>query len=155
MPCARNSAISSRSAKDRRRPESGPDDRDRCDGAIPPASRNQRNPTGCDVPTSTAASSLDKPSAMNAQNRRRCSRNPTPGRPGDLNLPRKARSDHRRPAIAPPPVPVLRRPVEPTEYLSSDAPLTTFMSEVDRERRRTCCLSIDPTVGHAPPVTCD
>ena len=88
-PAPASSAISSRSANDRYRPESGFDDRDRCDGGIPPASRNQRKPTGCDTPTPIAASSLDRPAAMNAQNRRRSSRRATPGRPGDLSLPRK------------------------------------------------------------------
>ena len=87
---------------------------DKCDGAIPPAWRNQRNPTGCDTPTPIAASSLEKPAATNAQNRRRCSCRATGGRPGDLSLPRKARSERRRPAIAPPSNPVLRRPFEST-----------------------------------------
>ena len=99
-PCARHNAISSRSAKERYRPESGLDDRARCDGAIPPASRNHRAPTGGETPTSIAASSLDRPSAMNAQNRRRCACRATGGRPGDLSLLRKARSERRRPAIA-------------------------------------------------------
>ena len=89
-PCARKSAISSRSANDRYRPEGGFDDRARCDGGMPPAARNQRKPTGCDTPTPIAASSLDRPAAMDAQNRRRSSRRATGGRPGDLSLPRKA-----------------------------------------------------------------
>ena len=99
-PCARHSAISSRSTKERQRPDGGPDDGDRCDGAMPPASRNQRNPTGCDTPTSIAASSLDKPLAINAQNRRQCACCATGGRPGDLSLSRKTRSERRQPAIA-------------------------------------------------------
>jgi hypothetical protein len=37
---------------------------------------------------------------MNAQNRRRCSCRATKGPPGDLSLPRKTRSERRRPAIA-------------------------------------------------------
>src|SRR5918995_1489144 len=111
-PWARQSAISSRSANNRYRPEGGFEERDRCDGGIPPASRNQRNPTGCDTPTSIAASSLDRPAAMNAQKLRRCSRRATGGRPGDRNLPRKAPSERRRPAIAPPAIPALRRPLE-------------------------------------------
>ena len=54
---------------------------------------------------------------MDAQNRRRFSRSPTPGRPGDLSFARKARSDRRRPAIATS-VQVLRRPLESTHYTS-------------------------------------
>jgi hypothetical protein len=58
---------------------------------------------------------------MNAQNRRRCSRNPTPGRPGDLSFARNARSDRRRPATATS-VQVLRRPFESTyEFRVIDA----------------------------------
>jgi hypothetical protein len=58
-PCARHSAISSRSANDRYRPEGAFDDRASVDGGMPPASRNQRDPTACDTPTPIAASSLD------------------------------------------------------------------------------------------------
>ena len=94
------------------------DERDRCDGAIPPAVRNQRNPTGCDTPTFIAASSLESPSAINAQNRRRCSCHATGGRPGDRSLSRSARSERRRPAIASPYIPVLRQPIEFTQYLA-------------------------------------
>src|SRR4051812_23668196 len=39
---------------------------------------------------------------MNPQNRRRFSRDATPGQPGDRSLSRRARSDRRRPAIATP-----------------------------------------------------
>ncbi len=86
-PCARHSAISPRSAKQRQRPDGDPDDGDRCDGDIPPASWNQRNLTGCDTPAPIAASSLNKPSAINAQNCRRSSRRATGGRPRDLLAP--------------------------------------------------------------------
>jgi hypothetical protein len=73
---------------------------DGCDGAIPPATRNHRDPTGYEIPTSIAASSLDRPAAINAQNRRRCSCIPTPGRPGDLSFARKLRSERRHFVIA-------------------------------------------------------
>ena len=99
-PCARHSAISSRSESDRYRAESGLDDRLSVDGGIPPASRNQRDPTASDTPTPIAASQLDCPAAINAQKRRRSSRRATPGRPGQGHFARKARSERRRPAIA-------------------------------------------------------
>lgn len=41
---------------------------------MPPASRNQRKPTGCDTPAPIAAPSLDRPAVIAAQNRRRFSR---------------------------------------------------------------------------------
>src|SRR3954449_13157193 len=112
-PCARQSATSSRSANDRYRPEGGLDDRASVDGGMPPASRNQRTPTAGDTPTSTAASSLDCPAAIAAQNRRRSSRRATPGRPGERDTPRPDRSERRRRVpIANPSVEVLRRPLE-------------------------------------------
>ena len=58
---------------------------------------NHRAPTAGDTPAHTAASSLDCPAAMAAQNRRRSPRRATPGRPGDPNFLRKARSERRRP----------------------------------------------------------
>ena len=83
---------------------------------MPPASRNQRPPTAGDTPASIAAASLDRPAAIAAQNRRRFSRCPTPGRPGDPgNTARSARSERRLPVlIATPSVKVLRRPLEST-----------------------------------------
>ena len=118
-PPARHSALSSRSAKVSYRRESGLDERDKWEGAIPPVSRNQRVPTGCDIPTAIAASSLERTSATSAQNRRRCSCRATGGRPGDRNLSRKARSERRRPAIAPTlTATVLRQPVASTQYTS-------------------------------------
>ena len=54
---------------------------------------------------------------MNAQNRRRYSRSPTPGRPGDPSFARNARSDRRRPAIATS-VQVLQQPCESAQYVS-------------------------------------
>src|SRR5882672_5230388 len=79
---------------------------------MPPASRNQRVPTGGDTPAPIAPSSLDRPAAINAQKRSRSSRRAIPGRPGDLNLSRNARSDRRLPAIATFLPVVLRRPVD-------------------------------------------
>src|SRR5580700_6184043 len=81
---------------------------------MPPASRNQRVPTGGDTPAPIAASSLERPAAINAQKRSRSSRRAIPGRPGDLNLSRNARSDRRLPAIATFLPVVLRRPVDST-----------------------------------------
>src|ERR671917_1321061 len=119
-PCARHSAISSRSTSDRHRPEGGFDDRASVDGGIPPASRNQRDPTASDTPTPIAASQLDCPAAINAQKRRRSSRRATPGRPGDGHFARKARSERRRPGIAPPSTAVLRRPPESTQFAAHE-----------------------------------
>src|SRR5580693_3433955 len=85
---------------------------------MPPASRNQRVPTGGDTPAPIAASSLDRPAAINAQKRSRSSRRAIPGRPGDLNLSRNARSDRRLPAIATFLPVVLRRPFDSAQYTS-------------------------------------
>src|SRR5713226_3914807 len=85
---------------------------------MPPASRNQRVPTGGDTPAPIAASSLDRPAAINAQKRSRSSRRAIPGRPGDLNLSRNARSDRRLPAIATFLPVLLRRPVDSAQYTS-------------------------------------
>jgi transposase InsO family protein len=84
---------------------------------MPPAFRNQRAPTGADTPAPIAASSLDSPSAINTQKRRRCSCCATGGRPGELSFPRNARSDRRRPAIQHSSR-VLRRPIESAQYIA-------------------------------------
>src|SRR5215203_3609738 len=114
QPRARNSASSSRSANDRYRSDGGFADGAKALGGMPPASRNQRAPTAGDTPTSIAAASLDRPTAIAAQNRRRFSRGAPPGRPGDRGTTaRRARSERRFPAlIATPSVKVLRRPLE-------------------------------------------
>src|SRR3954447_23099909 len=112
-PCARHSATSSRSANDRYRPEGGFDGCASVDGGMPPASRNHRAPTAGDTPARSAASSLDRPAAIAAQNRRRSSRRATPGRPGERDTPRPDRSERRlRVPIANPSVEALRRPLE-------------------------------------------
>src|SRR5467141_4385490 len=87
---------------------------------MPPASRNQRIPTGGDTPAPIAASSLDRPAAINAQKRSRSSRRAIPGRPGDLNLSRNALSDRRLPAIATFLPVVLRLPVDSAQYAAGD-----------------------------------
>src|SRR3954468_17069552 len=117
-PCARHSAISSRSANTRYRSDGGFADGASVVGGMPPASRNQRAPTAGDTPASIAAASLDRPAAIAAQNRRRFSRCATPGRPGARgNTARSARSERRLPAlIATPSVKGLRRPVEPEAF---------------------------------------
>ena len=78
-PPARKTAISSRSANDKYRPDSGA----RLTGRIPPLSRNQRVPTTGDTPASMPASSLGIPLAIATQNRCRPSRPATGGRPGE------------------------------------------------------------------------
>jgi hypothetical protein len=86
---------------------------------MPPASRNHRTPTTGDTPALTAASSLERPAAIAAQNRRRSSRRATEGRPGDRNAPRPDRSEHRpRAFTATSFVEVLRRPLESAQYAS-------------------------------------
>jgi hypothetical protein len=58
-------AISSRSANDKYRPDGAA----RVTDGIPPPSRNHRTPTAPDTRASVAASSLDSPRAIAAQNR--------------------------------------------------------------------------------------
>src|ERR1700731_2840168 len=93
---------------------------------MPPASRNQRVPTGGDTPAPIAASSLDRPAAINAQKRSRSSRRAIPGRPGDLNLSRNARSDRRLPAIATFLPVVLRRPFDSAQHPNLPRRFPTF-----------------------------
>jgi putative transposase len=84
---------------------------------MPPASRNQRVPTAGDTPAADAASSLDRPAAIAAQNRRRSPVCALGGRPGDRKTPRIDRSEHRfRLFIATSSVEVLRRPLESAQY---------------------------------------
>src|SRR3954467_12047256 len=117
--CARRSAISSRSANERYRPESGFADGLDIDGGIPPAFLNHRVPTACDTPASTAASSLARPAAIAAQNRRRSSRPAIGGRPGENNGGRPDRSERRfRADIATSSRRVLRRPLESAQFTS-------------------------------------
>ena len=116
-PWARRSAISSRSANDSYLPEGGCAHGARCDGGIPPASLNHRDPTAGATPASRPASSLVRPAAIACQNRRRSSRFATPGRPSDRIGSLKRRSTPRfRLAIAPSITEALRRPVETAQY---------------------------------------
>src|SRR4051794_14993691 len=86
---------------------------------MPPALRNQRAPTAGDTPAPTAASSVEHPAAIAAQNSWRSSRRATEGRPGDGKAPRPDRSERCfRMAIAPSSLKVLRRPLEPKFYAS-------------------------------------
>src|SRR3954466_6431912 len=81
---------------------------------MPPALRNHRAPTAGDTPPPTAASSLERPAAINTQNWCRSSRRATEGRPGDGNAPRPDRSERRfRTVIATSSLKVFRRPLEP------------------------------------------
>src|SRR6266446_5431491 len=112
-PWARQRAICSRSVNARYRPDSGGAEGIRCDAAMPPASRNHRVPTAGDTPALTAASSLECPVAIAAQNRRCFSCRRTEGRPGERSFARPARSERLlRLVIATPFGAVLRRPVE-------------------------------------------
>ncbi|PYN94178.1 MAG: hypothetical protein DMD89_22260 [Candidatus Rokuibacteriota bacterium] len=88
---------------------------------MPPASRNHRVPTAGDTPALTAASSLECPVAIAAQNRRCFSCRRTEGRPGERSFARPARSERLlRVVIATPFGAVLRRPVELKQYASGD-----------------------------------
>jgi hypothetical protein len=107
----------------------------RCDAAMPPASRNHRVPTAGDTPAPTAASSLERPAAIAAQNRRRSSYRPTEGRPGERSLARPAPSERRLRVVIATPSGVLRRPVESTQYLSI------------RYTERLAEAGIEPSVG--------
>src|SRR3954463_4630892 len=81
---------------------------------MPPASRNQRVPRAGATPPPAAASSLERPAAIDTQNWRRSSRRATEGRPGDRNAPRPHRSERRlRGSTATSLVEVLRRQLEP------------------------------------------
>src|SRR3954451_607057 len=121
-PCTQRSAISSRSANERERPESGFADGLNIAGGRPPAFRNHRVPTAGGTSAAAAASSLARPAAIAGQNRRRSSRPATGGRPGDRNGARPARSDRRfRLSIATASVKVLRRPLESARYTSGSA----------------------------------
>ena len=95
--------------------------RDKCDGGMPPDLRNHLEPTGGDTPASRAASSLERPVAIAAQNRTSSSRRAESGRPGECNLLRPDRSDRRlRTVIATSYARVLRRPIELAQYAATD-----------------------------------
>ena len=83
-PCARRIAISSRSANERKRPDTSGGRH----GFTPPAWRNHRNATGDDTPATPAASSVFNPPATAAQNPTRSARHATVGRPGEGTCPR-------------------------------------------------------------------
>src|SRR6202012_1630317 len=55
-------------------PDGAFDDEQRCVGGMPPALRNNRTPPTGEIPASTAACSLERPTAIEAQNCRRFSR---------------------------------------------------------------------------------
>ncbi len=113
VPLASSIAISSRSLKDRNLAV-GPDTEGaRWVGGIPPELRNQRGPSGVEMPASAAASSLVRPRAIACQKRQQCSRCQAGGLPGERNFRRVLRSDARRPTIVTiSNLLVLRRPVE-------------------------------------------
>src|SRR5215210_4717281 len=80
---------------------------------MPPAPRNHRAPTAGDTPAPTAASSLEHPAAIAAQNRWRSSRRAAVGRPGNRNALRPDQSERRfRVFIATSSGEVLRPPLE-------------------------------------------
>src|SRR6476646_50271 len=116
IPCARMTAMSSRSEKDRYLPDTGASSI----GGIPPACRNHRDPTGADTPHATAASSLVSPAAICTQNARSRSRR-TGGRPGDRITARPVNAAAQpggRPIESTSISEVLRPPVEPGQYTS-------------------------------------
>jgi len=115
--CARQMAMSSRSAKDRYRPDTV----GAREGFTPPACRNHRTPTADDTPISSAASSELAPCPIAAQNWTRSCRQATVGRPGDGICPRyscTARCRSRIVAINTSIDKVLPRPAESTQYTS-------------------------------------
>src|SRR3954462_7943410 len=86
-------------------------------GAMPPAFRNHPVPTAWGTPAEAAASSLDAPAAILAQNSLRSSRPATGGRPGDGKGLRPDRSERRlRLFIATSATQVLRRALESAQY---------------------------------------
>lgn len=127
-PRARARAISSRSANDRYLPVGGCADGARCDGGIPPHSRNHLVPTACDTPASLAASSLEQPAAIASQNARRSDRCNTGGRPGERNFARPGALVLRPSTlINTSDQEVLRRQVELTQFSGAE-----FVGEVAR-----------------------
>jgi hypothetical protein len=126
IPCARKTAMSSRSEKDRYLPDTGASSI----GGIPPAWRNHRDPTGPDTPHATAASSLVSPRAICTQNARSRSRR-TRGRPGDSITARPVNAAAQpggRPIESTSIVEVLRRPVEPGQCTAIHFGETLWMS---------------------------
>src|SRR4029077_12767255 len=118
IPCARMTAMSSRSEKDRYLPDTGASSI----GGIPPACRNHRDPTGPDTPHATAASSLVSPRAISTQNARSRPRR-TGGRPGDSITARPVNAAAQpggRPIQRSSIAEVLRPPVEPGQYTSTE-----------------------------------
>src|SRR6202035_4184822 len=126
-----------------------------------PVQARARSPPARQMPDSaqTAASTMaqmsktacHQPPATNAQKRSRSSRRAIPGRPGDLNLSRNARSDRRLPAIATFLPVVLRRPVD-----SALAALVAVMDDAvrpslaDRHFQRIQHQLGAQMIGHRP-----
>src|ERR1700712_2358832 len=124
----RRSAISSRSANERYRPDGGLVEDLNIAGAMPPACRNNLVPTGCDIPASSAASSLGIPRAIPNQNRWSSDRPATGGRPGDGNGARPEQCDRRFcMLIATSFVQGLRRPLKPAQ--STSEPFQRLMAD--------------------------
>src|SRR5215204_2901472 len=129
-------AMSSRSAKDRYRPDTV----GAREGFTPPACRNHRTPTADDTPISSAASSELAPCAIAAQNWTRSCRQATVGRPGDGICPRyscTARCRSRIVVINTSIDKVLRRPAESTQYTSGDYATLAGHLEVTLSTGRT------------------
>src|SRR3954465_13629598 len=98
---------------------------------MPPRWRNQRDPTGPDTPTATAASSLLSPSAILAQNARSTSGR-RGGRPGDRIGARPVCVDIHaavRPIVTPLLIGVLRRPLESALTFTDEE----FRASIERE----------------------
>src|SRR3954453_1769971 len=106
---------------------------------MPPRWRNQRDPTGPDTPTATAASSLLSPSAILAQNARSTSRRGG-GRPGERIGARPVLVDIHavvRPIVTPLLIGVLRRPLESAQYTSAEFDAFTKRYAIRRSVGRT------------------
>ena len=142
-------ASSSRSAKDKYRSDRGFDDGVSVLGGMPPASRNHRVPTACDTSCANRRSSLDRPAAIDPQNRRWSSRPAAPGRPGDLNpfvytirapnLIRHCNSYHK----------VLRRPVKSALFTAFTGIISAIL---DAPLRRRLTVS-KPATDYEPHET--
>src|SRR5215210_140711 len=120
---------------------------------MPPALRNQRAPTAGDTPAPTAASSLELPASMAAQNLRLSSRRATEDRPGEGKAPRPDRSERRfRTVIATSSLKVLRRPLEPKLHaavavMNEPAWRTVALESHDQGVDTQACLEV---IRHRP-----
>jgi MAE_28990/MAE_18760-like HEPN len=150
-----SSAISSRSANDKYRPESGFAEDLNIAGGMPPAFRNNLGPTASDNPALVAASSLFNPAAIARQNSSCSARPATGGRPSDPN---RARVDRFfRMLIATSVSEVLRRPIESASGIPCAMVLTAASRSpwcaglVSHHRLADHTAKLDSSVGESGP----